>query len=163
MKMLARYFFILVALYIKTKQLHFFLLSSFDCAISTCAFEPLLGGLCFEFKFLLIAAVEKGFDRPPSLKEVAYALVTSHQNIKQIANQLQRKGFIALEKDSDDRRVTRLNVTEKNRRYWDSRAGEHEKIVLGVFSFLSEKEIVFLHSTVNKMLSGLDEIYSQYR
>ena len=114
-------------------------------------------------QFLLIAAVEKGFDRPPSLKEVAYALGTSHQNIKQIANQLQRKGFIAMEKDSDDRRVTRLNVTEKNRRYWDSRAGEHENIVLGLFNFLSEKEIVFLHSTVNTMLSGLDEIYNQYR
>ena len=114
-------------------------------------------------QFLLIAAVEKGFDRPPSLKEVAYALGTSHQNIKQIANQLQRKGFIAMEKDSDDRRVTRLNVTEKNRRYWDSRAGEHEKIVLRLFSYFSEKEIGFLHSTVNKMLSGLDETYSHYR
>jgi len=114
-------------------------------------------------QFLLIAAIEKAFDRPPSLKEVAYALGTSHQNVKQIANQLQRKGFIALEKDPDDRRVTRLNVTEKNRRYWDSRAGEHEEIVLGLFSFLSEDEVVFLHSTVNKMLFGLDESYSQYR
>ncbi len=114
-------------------------------------------------QFLLIAAVEKGFNRPPSLKEVAYALGTSHQNIKQIANQLQRKGFIAMEKDSDDRRVTRLNVTEKNRRYWDSRAGEHENIVLGLFSFLSEKEIGFIHSTVIIMLSGLDEIYSHYK
>jgi DNA-binding MarR family transcriptional regulator len=114
-------------------------------------------------QFLLIAAVEKAFDHPPSLKEVAYALGTSHQNAKQIANQLQRKGFIAMEKDPNDRRVTRLKVTEKNRRYWDSRAGEHEEVVLGLFNFLSEEEIVLLHSTINKMLSGLDEIYTQYR
>jgi DNA-binding MarR family transcriptional regulator len=114
-------------------------------------------------QFLLIAAIEKAFDRPPSLKEVAHVLGTSHQNAKQIANQLQRKSFIALVKDPDDRRVTRLQVTEKNRRYWDSRAGEHEEVVLGLFSFLGEEEIVSLHSTVNKMLSGLDEIYSRYR
>jgi len=114
-------------------------------------------------QFLLIATIEKAFDRPPSLKEIAYALGTSHQNIKQIANQLQKKGFIAMEKDPYDRRVTRLKVTEKNRSYWDSRAGEHEKVVLKLFSFLNEKEIDFLNSTVNKMLSGLEGIYRQYR
>ena len=114
-------------------------------------------------QFLLIAAIEKGFDNPPSVKEVAYALGTSHQNIKQIANQLQRKGFIAMEKDPDDRRVTRLKVTEKNRRYWDSKAGEHEEVVFGLFSFLNEEEISIFHSTINKMLSSLDEIYTQYR
>ena len=114
-------------------------------------------------QFLLIAAIEKGFDNPPSVKEVAYALGTSHQNIKQIANQLQRKSFIAMEKDPDDRRVTRLKVTEKNRRYWDSKAGEHEEVVFGLFSFLNEEEISIFHSTINKMLSSLDEIYTQYR
>lgn len=114
-------------------------------------------------QFLLIAAIEKGFDNPPSVKEVAYALGTSHQNIKQIANQLQRKGFIAMEKDPDDRRVTRLKVTEKNRRYWDSKAGEHEEVVFGLFSFLNEEGISIFHSTINKMLSSLDEIYTQYR
>ena len=114
-------------------------------------------------QFLLIAAIEKGFDNPPSVKEVAYALGTSHQNIKQIANQLQRKGFIAMEKYPDDRRVTRLKVTEKNRRYWDSKAGEHEEVVFGLFSFLNEEGISIFHSTINKMLSSLDEIYTQYR
>lgn len=113
-------------------------------------------------QFLLIAAVERAFEAPPSLKEVANVLGTSHQNVRQIADQLERKGFIALEKDPEDRRVTRLNVTEKNRRYWDSRAGEHEEVLLGLFDYLSEEEIVFLHSTVNKMLSSLDEVYSRY-
>jgi DNA-binding MarR family transcriptional regulator len=114
-------------------------------------------------QFLLIAAVEKAFDDPPSLKEAAYVLGTSHQNVKQIANQLQGKGFIEFEKDPDDRRVTRLKVTDKNRRFWDSRAGEHEEVVLGLFGFLSDGEIAALHSTVNKMLSGFEEIYNRYR
>jgi len=114
-------------------------------------------------QFLLIAAVEKAFEGPPSLKEVAYVLGTSHQNVKQIANQLERKGFIVMEKDPKDKRVTRLKVTEKNRRYWDSKAGDHEEIVLGLFSYLSEEEITFLHSTVNNMLSGLEAIYTRYR
>lgn len=114
-------------------------------------------------QFLVIATIEKLFDRPPSLKVVAYALSTSHQNAKQIASQLERKGFIAMEKDPDDRRVTRLKVTEKNRRYWDSRADEHERILLSLFDSLGEEEIHGLNSLVTKFLTSLELIYGAYR
>ena len=114
-------------------------------------------------QFLTIAAIEKLFDYPPSINEVAEVLSTSHQNIKQIANQLEKKGFILIERDEKDRRRLRLKVTEKNRRYWDFRAEESEKFVLSLFSSLDEDEIHRFHSLVTKLLADTDAIYKNAR
>lgn len=42
-------------------------------------------------QWLLIATIEKLFEYPPAINEVADKLSTSHQNVKQIANQLEKK------------------------------------------------------------------------
>ncbi|MEQ1731732.1 MAG: hypothetical protein ABL982_25450, partial [Vicinamibacterales bacterium] len=46
----------------------------------------------------------------PSLSEVAAAMSTSHQNVKQIALGLVRRGFLRLVADRQDTRVRRLVV-----------------------------------------------------
>ena len=50
-------------------------------------------------QFLMIAAIDKLFAAPPSLGEVADVLNTSHQNARQLANQLCKKGFMKIVKD----------------------------------------------------------------
>ena len=44
----------------------------------------------------------------PSLGEVAMAMATSHQNAKQIASVLERKGLLEIVPDKSDRRTRRL-------------------------------------------------------
>lgn len=62
-------------------------------------------------QWLLIAVLEEFCkDAAPTLKQAAALMGTSHQNVKQIALKLQEKGFVALEKDAEDKRVMRIRM-----------------------------------------------------
>lgn len=58
---------------------------------------------------------EKAFDHYPSIQEVADVLSTTHQNAKQLATQLESRGFLKIERDNDNRRILRLRVTDSCR------------------------------------------------
>lgn len=87
----------------------------------------------------------------PSLRELAGAFGTSHQNAKQIASALVRKGFVAIVGDPDDGRVRRVAVTSKGRRYWASRDGADFAQVATWFAGLSADEVAQLLSLLLKL------------
>jgi len=109
----------------------------------------------------LIAVTGKYFAYPPSVSEVAEVLSTTHQNIKQIALKLQEKGFISIEKDEKDRRVLRLRLTEKNRKYWESKSNEDVVFINSLFSALTEKEIQELYALLNKLEKSIGMKYNE--
>ena len=76
----------------------------------------------------------------PSLSQAAAALGTTHQNAKQIATALERKGFLRIDPDEGDRRVRRLVTTAKSRSYWKRRSPSDYEHVLEWFAGLSERE-----------------------
>lgn len=109
----------------------------------------------------LIAVTGKYFTYPPSVSEVAEVLSTTHQNVKQIALKLQEKGFISIEKDEKDRRVLRLRLTEKNRKYWESKKTEDIEFINSLFSSLTEKEIQELYALLIKLEQNIDVKYNE--
>jgi DNA-binding MarR family transcriptional regulator len=76
----------------------------------------------------------------PSLSQAAAALGTTHQNAKQIAAALERKGFLRIDPDESDRRVRRLAATDKSRAYWAQRSPSDYERVLEWFADLTEPE-----------------------
>jgi len=52
-------------------------------------------------------------DKYPSLKEVAKAVGSSYQNVKKMADNLERKGFIVVKRDEHDKRKYNLMMTDK--------------------------------------------------
>jgi len=114
-------------------------------------------------QYLAIVVIENLYGHPPSISELAESLSTTHQNIKQIALQLQKKGFIRIERDESDKRIWRLNVTEKNKAYWNSRAKEHEAIVRSFFASLTDAEIQTLSALLLKVIMGTNESYKKIR
>jgi DNA-binding MarR family transcriptional regulator len=114
-------------------------------------------------QFLLLAITEKAFDHEPSLKEVADALGTTHQNVRQMANQLEKKGFIEIFKDPNDKRVNRLRTTEANRTYWDSRAEKQTGEILDMFKGFTDEEIESLYDNVTKLYNDLEPMYREFR
>lgn len=87
----------------------------------------------------------------PSFSEAAASLATSHQNVKQIAAALERKGFVRIVPDEADGRVRRLTTTRKNDRFWASRNPDNHASVLELFADLSPaeaKELFRLLATV---------------
>jgi DNA-binding MarR family transcriptional regulator len=68
-------------------------------------------------QWLLLITISSLFAGPPTVKQVAGAMGTSHQNVKQIALNLEKRGFLRLVKDERDARVTRLVTTEACRAF----------------------------------------------
>lgn len=76
----------------------------------------------------------------PSLSQAAAALGTTHQNVKQIARVLERKGFLRITSDEHDARVRRLTTTTKSRLTWQRRSATDQQLVLDWFSTLDPHE-----------------------
>jgi DNA-binding MarR family transcriptional regulator len=106
-------------------------------------------------QFLLIASIES-FDEPPSIKEVANMVSTSHQNVKEIADRLEKIGFIRIVRDKKDKRILRLETTKKNAQYWAYRLDEHEDLIFAMFNPFTDKEIHTFKVLINKFLTHLE-------
>lgn len=78
---------------------------------------------------------------PPTLKLVAEGLGMTHQNVKQIALALERKGFLEIAADPADRRARRLVLTEQHRRFWRERNVDDFAAVQSWLSVLSDAEV----------------------
>lgn len=79
--------------------------------------------------------------QPPTLGGVAQALRMTHQNAKQIALALQRKGFLAIVVDAVDRRARRLVLTDLHHRTWRQRNPDDFGQVVRWTDALSDAEV----------------------
>ena len=59
-----------------------------------------------------VLTIAEGFGEAPTLGDVSRILGTSHQNTRQIADALVRKGLLEIRVDTRDRRVRRLVPTD---------------------------------------------------
>jgi len=90
-----------------------FLLSQYLARRGDEALEPL--GLTTK-QWLLLAVVARRFPgESPTLTEAALWYGSSRQNVKQIAQQLEQRGYLRLAPDLADRRALRLHLTAKAR------------------------------------------------
>ncbi len=64
-------------------------------------------------QWLLLAVLDTRFPGgPPTLSQAAQEYGSSRQNVKAIAEQLAARGWVRIERDPDDRRATRLHLTD---------------------------------------------------
>jgi DNA-binding MarR family transcriptional regulator len=110
-------------------------------------------------QWLMLIVVATGFKIPPSIQEVAEAMSTTHQNVKQVAAGLERGGFMTLERDPANRRIIRLKVTEKSFAVFNKREEEDVKTILRMFENLSDDEMKALFNIIAKMEGRADELY----
>lgn len=109
-------------------------------------------------QWFLSETINSLFDSPPTLKEVAGAMGSSHQNVKQMALKLQDKGLLALEKDKRDARVTRLRMTEQSRRFWKQTDPKGTVFRERMFKEMDVEDIQRTRHLLEKLLLNLDEI-----
>jgi len=110
-------------------------------------------------QWLMIIVIAAGFKSPPSIQEVADAMSTTHQNVKQIAASMERRGFITLERDPDNRRIIRLKVTDRCHATFKKREEEDVKEIFRMFENLSDDEMRALFNIIAKMEHRADELY----
>jgi DNA-binding MarR family transcriptional regulator len=76
----------------------------------------------------------------PSIGQAAGALGTTHQNVRQLANALERKGFVRIAADPADRRIRRLATTPHSDATWQRRSHADQHRVLEWFGMLTAGE-----------------------
>lgn len=104
----------------------------------------------------LLMAVCNAFDEPPDLSSLAEAMGCSRQNVKKLALNLEKEGYVTLEKSSADGRALCVKKTEKGLRFsrdnTELGAGVHDAI----FREFTEEEISQYYQLSIKMMHGID-------
>ena len=91
-------------------------------------------------QWLLLITIQSLFQEPPTVSQVAAAMGSSHQNVKQVALNLERRGFLRLEKSERDARTTRLIVTDACRAFAEGTQQAGEAFMKEAFSGVSEED-----------------------
>ena len=85
------------------------------------------------------------------MRQAATALGTTHQNARQLADALERKGFLQISADQADARVRRLSTTAKSDSYWRDRSAADQQQVLDWFADLTPAEAQTLFELLAKV------------
>ncbi len=112
-------------------------------------------------QWLMMIVIENAFDHDPSMQEVADALSTTHQNVKQLAVRLEARGFLRIERDSENRRILRLRTTEECRNYWEKRTPEDAKSIISLFEGLKDGEVQSLFEIIMKLDKISENLYRE--
>jgi len=110
-------------------------------------------------QLLFLGVLEREFSDPPTVSEVAETMVTSHQNVMQMARTLERRGFVRVEEDSRDRRARRIVLTEEHRRFWRERDADDTSALDDLFRVLSGDEQRALQDALDRLVPHTEELY----
>jgi DNA-binding MarR family transcriptional regulator len=112
-------------------------------------------------QWLMMIVMSHAFRDPPSLQDVAEAMSTTHQNIKQLATRLEDRGFLKIERDPDNKRILRLKVTEKCHEFWKKRTPEDIKTINKHFNGLNNEEMRSLFEIMGKLEKISQNLYDK--
>jgi DNA-binding MarR family transcriptional regulator len=116
-------------------------------------------------QWLLLAVLAKQFPgTAPSISEATAVFGTSRQNVKRVALQLERGGWLRMEPDPVDRRMLRLVLTDKLAVFDDAAAkADQATFILSVFGGLAPGERRSLLDMVTTCIAGLSSMTDDQR
>ena len=112
-------------------------------------------------QWLMMIVLANAFQSPPSMQEVADAMSTTHQNVKQLATRLEARGFLNIERDPKNKRILRLKVTQECSQFWEKRTPEDIKSINSLFQGLEDGEVKILFEIMAKLEKTSGELYQE--
>lgn len=109
-------------------------------------------------QWLLSIVIRNLFDAPPSIKDAAKAMGSSHQNVKQLAIMLQKKGLLHFYRDLKDNRSIRLMLSEDSYPFWDEVRSKGGAFQDCLFQGIGEEEISITRGVFKKMLRNVEKM-----
>src|SRR5262252_3272074 len=91
----------------------------------------------------------------PALTEAARALAMSHQNVKQLATALERKGLLEILPDETDARSKRLATTRRHKAFWTRRNADDHAQVAEWFAGMKVEEVTRLVALLAKAMRSV--------
>ena len=109
-------------------------------------------------QWFLLAAVSKFKNTPPNISDIADGLGTSRQNIKKMANILEKRGFLKMKRDESDLRNIQLFLTEQCRNYFKSRDQKESEYLENIFLGIDDEMLHMLCSGMGKLVENIDSL-----
>lgn len=106
-------------------------------------------------QWFLLATIKSVFDNPPTMKAAAREMGSSHQNIKQVALKLEQKGLLSLQKNKEDARVTRLEMTEQSYEFLEKTQPRGTVFIEEVFNGIEKEDLSSTRVVLEKILLNL--------
>ena len=112
-------------------------------------------------QWFMLVAIAHFKNTTPNIGDIATALGTSRQNVKKMANILERHGVLRMEKDKNDLRVIQLFLTERCFEYFQSRAHLELEYMSGLFAGIDEQLLEGLDIGIRKLLENTELLLNE--
>ncbi len=94
----------------------------------------------------------------PTIKELAEIMGSSHQNVKQILLKLEKKGFVNIYTDSEDKRKQRIELTEYCINFCQKNDEMSSGIMNKMFDGIHEEQLQVTIQTIIQLENNLKDI-----
>lgn len=131
------------------------LLSAFDNRFQSIA-DKLIGQISWK-QFFTIICIDL-FKESPTIKELSQIMGSSHQNVKQILLKLEKKGFIEIVIDKNDKRKQRIILTKKCQQFCIDNDKKSQDFMKTMFDHISQEQLMTTIQTIIQMEDNLKEM-----
>ena len=92
---------------------------------------------------------------PPTVKELAEIMGSSHQNVKQILLKLEKKGFVSITVDEQDKRKQRIELTPQCIEFCMNNDEKSMELLKRMFAGVSEEQLQVTIQTIIQIEDNL--------
>ena len=131
------------------------LLSAFDNRYQAAA-DNFMKEITWKQFFAIICV--KLCKEPPTLNDLADVMGSSHQNVKQILLKLERKGFVSMTPDRNDRRKQRIVLTDMCREFCEKNDAPSQDIIGRIFEGIDEDQLRVTIETIMAMERNVNKL-----
>lgn len=113
-------------------------------------------------QWLMIAVLIRSEEESLSVSSLAQRMGSSRQNVKKMAQLLEKQGFLTIERREDDKRFLEVCVTSACLAHCRGRAPKEEAFIETLFSGFSEQELENLLQSFAKLAENIATLEGQY-
>jgi DNA-binding MarR family transcriptional regulator len=111
------------------------------------------------FILLVLGIME---DYSPTLSELAEAVGSSHQNVKQLVLKLEQKGFVEITKDNEDARRLRIRATQKSQEFSQQYHEKSNDFMNKLFGQFRPEDLKITEGVMISMMTILEGMEKDY-
>lgn len=108
-------------------------------------------------QFMLLSIVHQSKE-PSTFTQLGNILGCSRQNIKKLAEILEKKGFVIIQKSPHDTRAMCICPTDKVNDFFENDFLEYQEELKYLFEVYTDKEIETLFILLSKMYAGIENL-----
>ena len=108
-------------------------------------------------QFFMMIMVDS-FEADPNINDLSQIFKTSHQNVKQVLLKLEKKSFINMYKDPNDKRILRVSMTDEAKTFWLKRDKQDEARMHDLFKDMPTEHLEIVLKTFMTLINQIERV-----